>query len=92
MATVGIHETRTVEVTGGGIAAVVAGWALRGPMIGAIAAGALLIVVAFRLGFVWTARLRDETDPGRQLMLNLLLALAVLLALVGVGLMSAPLV
>ncbi len=46
----------------------------------------------FRLGLVWTARLRDETDPGRQLMLNLLLALAVLLALVGVGLMSAPLV
>lgn len=61
-------------------------------LIALVPAGALIVVVASRLGFVWTAQLRDETDPGRQLMLNLALALAVLLALVGVGLMTAPLV
>ena len=61
-------------------------------LIGLIPGGALAIVVACRLGLVLTARLRDEIDPGRQLLLNLLLALAVLLALIGVGLMTAPLV
>jgi len=61
-------------------------------LIGLVPGGALAIVVAFRLGLVLTARLRDEIDPGRQLLLNLLLALAVLLALIGVGLMTAPLV
>ena len=61
-------------------------------LIGLVPAGSLVVAIALRLGSVWTAQLRDETDPGRRLLLNLFLALAVLLALVGVGIMTAPLV
>lgn len=61
-------------------------------LIGLVPGGVLALLLAFRAGLSLTGRLRDEADPGRQLVLNVLLALAVLLALIGVGLITAPLV
>ena len=49
----------------------------------------MTIFVAFLWGRPLTRRLAVETDPGMQLVWNVLLVLAIVLALVGVGVMAA---
>jgi hypothetical protein len=53
-------------------------------------AGVAAIWASFRLGRPVTIRLALETDPTRILILNAMLVGVVLLALVGVGLIAAP--
>jgi len=73
------------------IVVAVAGLMLGHPAMTLVASGILVVWVAILLGSSLTRRLVVERDPGRELFWNLLLVGVVLLALVGVGLMSAPL-
>jgi hypothetical protein len=59
------------------------------PAIAEVVGGGVIIFVAFLLGRPPTRRLAVETDPGREWVWNLLLALVIVLALVGVGVMAA---
>jgi hypothetical protein len=49
----------------------------------------VIIFVAFLLGRPLTRRLAVETDPGRKWVWEVLLALVIVLALVGVGVVAA---
>ena len=51
--------------------------------------GGVIAFVAFLLGRPLTRRVAIETDPGRELIWNVLLVLVIVLALVGVGVMAA---
>lgn len=57
--------------------------------IAEVVGGGVIIFVAFLLGRSVTRRVAVEIDPGRELVWNVLLALVVVLALVGVGVMAA---
>jgi hypothetical protein len=59
------------------------------PAIAEVVGGAVIIFVAFSFGRPLTRRLVVETDPGRELVWNVLLVLVIVLALVGVGVMAA---
>lgn len=54
-----------------------------------VVGGGALVVLAFLLGRPVTRRLAVESDPGRELVWNLLLVLLIVAALVGVGVMAA---
>jgi len=69
------------------IAAAVLGYTEVAEVVG----GGVLIALAFLFGRPVTKRLAVETDPGRELVWNLLLVLVIVLALVGVGVMAAAL-
>jgi uncharacterized membrane protein HdeD (DUF308 family) len=76
-------------VVASGVAA--AGVALGHPAVAFVASGVFVVWLAVLVGSSLVRRLAVERDRGRELMWNLLLAGVVLLALVGVGLMAAPL-
>jgi hypothetical protein len=57
--------------------------------IAEVMGGGVIIFVAFLCGRRLTRRLAVETDPGRELVWNVLLVLVIVLALVGVGVMGA---
>jgi hypothetical protein len=69
------------------IGAAVLGYAQVAEVVG----GGVLVVLAFVFGRPVTKRLAVETDPGRELIWNLLLVLVIVVALVGVGVMAAAL-
>ncbi|HZD23709.1 MAG TPA: hypothetical protein VE569_09965 [Acidimicrobiia bacterium] len=56
-----------------------------------VVGGGVLILLALLAGRPVTKRLAVETDPGRQLVWNVLLVLVIVVALVGVGVMAAAL-
>lgn len=58
------------------------------PDVAAVVGGAGLVALSFILGRVLTERLARENDPGKELALNVILALIVVLGLVGVGLIA----
>ena len=49
----------------------------------------MIIFVSFLCGRPLTRRLAVETDPGKELVWNVLLVLVIVVALVGVGVMAA---
>jgi hypothetical protein len=49
----------------------------------------VIIVVAFLWGRPLTRRLAVETDPGTELVWNVLLVLVIVVALIGVGVVAA---
>jgi hypothetical protein len=51
--------------------------------------GGVIIVVAFLWGRPLTRRLAVETDPGTELVWNVLLVLVIVVALIGVGVVAA---
>jgi len=51
--------------------------------------GGVIVLVAFLLGGPLTRRVAIETNPGKELLWNVLLVLVIVLALVGVGVMGA---
>ena len=57
--------------------------------IAEVLGGGVIIFVAFLSGRPLTRRLAAETDPGRELVWNVLLVLVIVVALVGVGVMAA---
>jgi amino acid permease len=57
--------------------------------IAEVMGGGVIIFVAFLCGRRLTRRLAAETNPGRELVWNVLLVLVIVLALVGVGVMGA---
>lgn len=57
--------------------------------IAEVVGGGVIIFVAFSLGRPLTRLVAVESDPGRELVWNVLLVLVVVLALVGVGVMAA---
>ncbi|HEX6300595.1 MAG TPA: hypothetical protein VF148_09050 [Acidimicrobiia bacterium] len=59
------------------------------PAIAEVIGGGVIAFVAFLLGRPLTRRVAIETDPGRELIWNVLLVLVIVLALVGVGVMAA---
>ena len=59
------------------------------PALGEVVGGAVILFLAFQLGRRLTGLLATETDPGRELTWDFLLVLAIVLALVGVGVMGA---
>lgn len=71
-----------------GLVAILAG-VLGQIAIAEVVGGALIIFVAFLFGRPLAQRLAVETDPGRRLGWNVLLAIVIVLALVGVGVMAA---
>lgn len=73
------------------VAVAAGGLGMGYPAVAFLASGVMVVWVAVLLGSSLTRRLGVERDPGRQLLWNLLLAGVVVLALVGVGLMAAPL-
>lgn len=72
-----------------GIAA--AGGVLGHPSVAFVVSGMVVVWVAVLFGLSLVGRLAVERDPGRELLWDLLLTAVILLALVGVGLMTAPL-
>jgi hypothetical protein len=56
--------------------------------IAEVVGGGMIIFVAFNLGRCLTRRVAVETDPGRELVWNVLLVLVIVLALVGVGVVA----
>jgi hypothetical protein len=59
------------------------------PAVAEIVGGGVIIYVSFLVGRPVTQRLAADTDPGRELIWNVLLVLVIVLALVGVGVMGA---
>jgi hypothetical protein len=51
--------------------------------------GGVIVFVAFLCGRSLTRQLAIETDPGQELVWNLLLVLVIVVALIGVGVMAA---
>jgi hypothetical protein len=54
-----------------------------------VVGGGVIAFVAFLLCRPLTRRVAIETDPGRELIWNVLLVLVIVLALVGVGVMAS---
>jgi hypothetical protein len=74
------------------VAAVTALAALLGhPGFAEVLAGGLIVYLSVHFGRLLNLQLAVERDPGRQLGLDLLLVLIVVLGLVGVGVMAAAL-
>jgi len=59
------------------------------PAVAEVVGGALVIYIAVLLGRPLTQLVAYETEPGRELIWNVLLVFVVVLALVGVGVMAA---
>jgi len=59
------------------------------PAVAEVVGGALVIYIAVLLGRLLTQLVAHETEPGRELIWNVLLVFVVVLALVGVGVMAA---
>jgi hypothetical protein len=57
--------------------------------IAEVVGGGVIIFVAFSLGRPLTRLVAVESDPGKELVWNVLLVLVIVLALVGVGVMAA---
>jgi hypothetical protein len=57
--------------------------------IAEVLGGGVIIFVSFLCGRPLTRRLAVETDPGKELVWNVLLVLVIVVALVGVGVMAA---
>ena len=85
--TAGLRPDWVVSVSAGLVAilAAVLGLTAIAEMVG----GGVIVFVAFLGGRSLTRRLAVETDPGRELVWNVLLALVIVVALIGVGVMAA---
>lgn len=88
------RSTRSAELSRGWVVAISAGLVsilaavLGHPAISEVVGGGVIICVAFLLGGPLTRRVAVETNPGRELLWNVLLVLVIVLALVGVGVMG----